>query len=295
VIGVSGILFAWRSVPADPPERGVSGRMDWWGAALLSLAVTGILMFVRTGGEAGWSSTTALGWIGAGIAGLVALVVVDSRISHPLVAIEHMRSRETWPVIVVTILAMASMMLAVIYIVPAIAEDTDAGFAATATTTALLFIAPAALIQLAAAPLAGRLGARIGFVTVLRAGIMCSLAVIALLAVFVQHEAMVIALTVLLGITFMGIALTSLSALGVVQAPDDEPGALPGISNASFGIGISLGFAWAGPVVGAGTTASFQQAFWVCGVIGVIALVFSFILKPKPGALNPAFGATRSH
>jgi len=93
----------------------------------------------------------------------------------------------------------------------------------------------------------------------------------------------------------MGMVLTTLGALGVVQSPDDEPGALPGISNPSVGIGISLGFAWAGPVVGAGTAASFERALWVCVVIGAIAMVFSFILRPKPGVLESAFAGTRSH
>jgi predicted MFS family arabinose efflux permease len=114
----------------------------------------------------------------------------------------------------------------------------------------------------------------------------CSLALTALLAIFAQHEIMVIALTGLLGITFMGVVLTALGALGVVQSPDDEPGALPGISTASFGIGVSLGFAWAGPMVGAATADTFQRALWICVVIGVVALAFSLVLRPKPVPLE---------
>jgi len=188
VLGVCGILFAWKSIPADPAGRTASGRMDWWGAGLLALAITGIDLFVRTGATDGYFSTAALAWIGTGIAALVAFVVVDSRIPHPLLAIEHMRSRETWPLIAATILCMGSLMLAVIYIVPALAEDTDAGFATTATMTALLFVAPAAVIQVLSAPIAGRFGARIGFVTVLRAGIVSALALVALLAMFAQQR-----------------------------------------------------------------------------------------------------------
>ena len=56
----------------------------------------------------------------------------------------------------------------------------------------------------------------------------------------------------------MGVTLTPLGALGVIQAPQDEPGSLPGISNASFGIGGSIGFAWAGTLVAEGTEASFH-------------------------------------
>ena len=46
-------------------------------------------------------------------------------------------------------------------------------------------------------------------------------------------------MTILLMIGFgaaMGVTLTPLAALGVIQAPEDEPGSLPGISNAAFGI-----------------------------------------------------------
>jgi predicted MFS family arabinose efflux permease len=212
-----------------------------------------------------------------------------------LIAIRHLRSREVWPVIVVTILCVGSFMLAVIFIVPALAEDTDAGFAKNATMTALLFLAPAAIIQLVSAPLAGRLGARIGFASVLRVGITFSLAVTAALAFFTQQESTVIVLTFLLGVTFMGVALTALSALGVMQSPDEEPGALPGISNASFGIGVSLGFAWAGPILGTGTTASFKNSLWIVVAIGAVALLFSFVLRPKPGATGPAFARAPSH
>lgn len=79
----------------------------------------------------------------------------------------------------------------------------------------------------------------------------------------------------------MGVALTPMMALGVIQAPKDEPGSLPGISNAAYGIGGSLGFAWAGTVVGAGTAASYHSALWICVAIGIGAVVTSLILKPR--------------
>lgn len=63
--------------------------------------------------------------------------------------------------------------------------------------------------------------------------------------------------------------------------PEDEPGSLPGISNAAFGIGGSLGFAWAGTVVGEGTATSYHSALWICVAIGVAAIATSFILKPR--------------
>jgi predicted MFS family arabinose efflux permease len=254
----------------------------------------GINLFLGHGARKGWLSTAALSWIIAAIVALVALIVVDSRVPHPLVAIEHMRSREAWPLIIATILSIASFMTVLTFIVPSIAEDDDSGFALTGTMTALLFLTPAAVVQLITGPLAGRLAVRIGFVTVLRAGVASSVVVTALLAVFVEQLSMVVALMIVFGFTCTGVLLTALSTLGVVQAPDEEPGSLPGITGVAFGIGGSIGFAWAGPVVGTGTVASFQTALWICVVIGIGALIFSLILKPKPGPIVPV-SAGRTH
>jgi MFS family permease len=151
-------------------------------------------------------------------------------------------------------------------------------------TTALLFITPAAVVQLITAPLAGRLAVRIGFVTLLRIGQTGAVFVTALLATFFHDKALAVLLVVLFGILYGGMAGTAMSILGVVQAPEDEPGSLPGISNAAYGIGLSLGFAWAGPVVGSGTTSSFPTALWTCVGIGAAGLVLSLVLRPRLSA-----------
>jgi hypothetical protein len=97
---------------------------------------------------------------------------------------------------------------------------------------------------------------------------------------------MVILLMPVFGIV-MAVSPTPIAALGVIQAPKDEPGSLPGIANASFGIGGSLGFAWAGTIVVQRTKAGFQSALWICVAIGVAALATSVILKPRPLVTAP--------
>ena len=288
IVGLATLVFAWKTVPADHPSLAGEDRMDWWGAVLLSLTAIGANLFLSHGTRDGWFSAAALAWIGTAAAALVALIIVDSRLSHPLVAIEHLRSRQAWPLIVATILCIASFMTVLTFIVPSIGEDDDSGIALDGTMTALLLLTPAAIVQLITAPLAGRLAVRIGFVTVLRAGVASSIVVTALLAIFVESLSMIVTLMVVFGFTCTGVLLTAVSTLGVVQAPDNEPGSLPGINGVAFGIGGAAGFAWAGPVVGTGTVASFQTALWASVVIGVVALVFSLILKPKPGPVVPA-------
>ena len=58
------------------------------------------------------------------------------------------------------------------------------------------------------------------------------------------------------------------------------------VNNAAFDIGDSLGFAWAGTVVGEGTTASYHSALWICVAIGIGALATSLILKPRVHATS---------
>jgi MFS family permease len=179
---------------------------------------------------------------------------------------------------------MASFMVVVGFVVPYIAEDEDSGFGFSGLMTGLLFLAPAAFIQLATAPLFGRLATRIGFVTLLRIGLGASVGVVALLTIFYRDYVVVACLVALMGIVFMAMVMTAMSVLGVLQAPEDAPGSLPGISNAAYGIGSSIGFAWAGPIVGSGTPATFPIALWTCVGIGIVSFALSLVLEPRISA-----------
>ena len=280
VIGVAVVALSWKAVPADQPGRAASGRMDWVGAALIAVTVAGIDLFLANGGHLGWSSPVVLGYVAVAIVALVAFVVVEKHVAQPLVRIDQLRSRYAWPLIVVTILCFASFIIVLSFIIPSIAENHSVGFGASAEMTALLFITPAALVQLIVAPLIGRLAVEIGFVTVLRAGLVGAVAVTALLAVFALDRNMVIPLMAVFGAS-MGVVHMPLSVLGVLQAPKDEPGSLPGISNAAFGFGGSIGFTWAGTIVAEGTKASYHTALWICVAIGIAAFATSLILKPR--------------
>jgi MFS family permease len=284
-VGIVAFALAWIAVPSDESARSDPGRMDWVGAVLIAMSVGGINLFVGQGGFKGWTSPFVLGCIAVGIVAFVVFVAVEKRVAQPLVQIDELRSRYAWPVIVVTILACASYMVVMGFIIASIAENQSVGFNASGTTTALLFITPSALAQLIVSPLAGRLAVRIGWVTVLRAGLVCAVGATALLAVFALDRNMVILLMILFGAS-MGMTLTPMMALGVVQAPEDEPGSLPGISNAAYGIGGALGFAWAGTVVGMGTAASYHSALWICVAIGIAAFATSLILKPRTSSVS---------
>ncbi len=289
-IGIAAVALSWKALPADDSGRGASGRMDWLGAALIAVTVAGIDLFLANGPDVGWLSPVMLGCVAITIAALAAFVAVERRVAEPLVHIDDMGSRYAWPLIVVTILCFASFMIVLSYIIPSIAENHGVGFNTSGAMTALLFITPAALVQLVIAPLMGRLAVRIGFVTVLRAGLAFAVATTALLAVWFLDRNLLIVLMAGFG-ACMGMVLTPLAALGVIQAPDDEPGSLPGISNAAFGIGGSIGFAWAGSTVGQGTKSTYELALWICVGIGIAAVATSLVLKPRTVAARAPAGA----
>ena len=284
-VGIASVALAWKAVPDDESAQAAPGRMDWVGAVLIAVTVAGITLFIGNGGDLGWNSPFVLGCIAAAIAAFAAFVVVEKRVAQPLVHIDDLRSRYAWPVIAVTILSFASFMVVLSFVIPSIAENRSVGFSASGEMTALLFITPAALVQLIVSPLFGRLAVRIGWVTVLRAGLVFAAVVTALVAVFALERNMAILLMIVFGAS-MGMALTPLAALGVIQAPEDEPGSLPGISNAAFGIGGSLGFAWAGTVVGESTKASYHSALWICVAIGIAAIATSLILRPRSARVD---------
>jgi hypothetical protein len=91
----------------------------------------------------------------------------------------------------------------------------------------------------------------------------------ALVAIFTPEKNWAILLIPVLGFAYAGVAGTA-------------PGSLPGLSNGAFGIGSSLGFAWAGPVVGQGTVAGFHSTLWISFAIWPVALGMSLVLKPRP-------------
>src|SRR4051812_12503398 len=72
-----------RLVPPSPPVA--QARVDWLGAALLSLGLAGVLLGVSQAGEWGWGSPANVGSIVAGLALIAVFLVVEGRIAQPLI------------------------------------------------------------------------------------------------------------------------------------------------------------------------------------------------------------------
>ncbi len=84
----------------------------------------------------------------------------------------------------------------------------------------------------------------------------------------------------LLGLTYNGLALTTLNGLGVILSPRTAPAALPGLNGAAFGLGANLGIAIVAPFVAAGTGGGYVTALGISCAITVAAFVASLFIMP---------------
>ncbi|WP_026531499.1 MFS transporter [Arthrobacter sp. H41] len=287
VLGLAAIAAVCivRVVPTGRPA--VSGHMDWWGAALLSVFLVGLTYFVTTGSSAGWTSFAALALLGATIAAFTAFCAVEKRRSSPLIAVHHLRSRNVWTVIATTVLTLAGIFAIMNFTVVLLSQDAQNGFGLSASLSALFFLTPAALIGVFAAPLAGWLTARTGWIKTLRIGTALSLACAIGAALFADNQWAVLAAVAALGIFYNGFFLTAINGLSVLLSPKDAPGALPGINGASFGIGASLGVVLVAPFAGQGTPDGYAAALWISVGITAAAFLVSLLVPAPTGEPAP--------
>jgi EmrB/QacA subfamily drug resistance transporter len=88
-IGI-GLVFAARRVLTETEPE--TGRFDIAGALTSTLGITSLVYgFIRVA-EAGWTSTEVLVSFAAGVALLVAFVLIERRVSHPIVPLRLFRS-----------------------------------------------------------------------------------------------------------------------------------------------------------------------------------------------------------
>lgn len=284
VLGLSAVAAASIAavVPAGrPPSSSTSGRMDWWGAAALSVFLVCLSYFVTTGSGSGWGSVQALLLAGATVVAFGCFCAVEKHRSSPLIAVHHLRSRNVWTVIATTVLTLTGIFALMNFTVVLLSQDAVSGYGLTASISALLFLTPAALIGVFAAPLAGWLTSRTGWIKTLRIGTAMSLLCVIAAALFADNQWAVLAAVASLGIFYNGFFLTAINGLSVLLSPKDAPGSLPGLNGASFGTGASLGVALVAPWAGLATSEGYTVALWVSVAVTAAAFLVS-LLVPAP-------------
>ncbi|HEX4247374.1 MAG TPA: MFS transporter [Pseudonocardia sp.] len=289
VVATVACVFVLRWAPESHPSAGT--RMDWLGVAPLVFAVASVLFALNEAGKVGsarWGMVVGL--LVLGVLLLLAFYQVEKRRPEPLVNAVHLRQRETWALLLTTLLTMTGIFATINGLVVTFAQDAHLGFGLRPDVTSLLLLTPFALVGWIVGPFAGRLAPGIGYRKVLRIGLVGSIVALALMATLGLRSLPVLVLAaVLLGITYAGTVNIMLNGLGVVLSQPESPGFLPGMNSAAFNFGAGLSFAVL-PVVqvlgspaGSDSPAGYAGGIGLGALITALALAASFLI-PRPAA-----------
>jgi EmrB/QacA subfamily drug resistance transporter len=157
--GIAAVTAFVRESPVRSP-----GRIDWAGAVLLAGGLVALLLAISEGRGWGWGSSRIIGLFAAAVVLLAVFGFVEKRLTAPLIDIELLGRRAVLTSNI-TALIIGFGMYGAFTLVPLLVETPSRvgyGFGAS-VTEAGVFIIPMAVTMLFASPLAGRLGARLGF------------------------------------------------------------------------------------------------------------------------------------
>ncbi|MEV0601935.1 MFS transporter [Streptomyces sp. NPDC050315] len=287
VAALAAILVATMTRESTAP---VKSRMDWPGVLLLVISVGTLLTAFNEAGK-----LAAANWPLIAVLVVVAAIAfalfwrTESRSDHPLVATHHLKQRSTWALLLTTVLTMTGVFAVMNGLIPAFAQDAQAGLGMSAEASAWWTLTPYALAGLAMGPVAGRLSATFGYGRILRFGLVGTVVAIVLLIVTGDSHSRVLllVLSILVGIAYAGVANIVLNGLGIVLSPRENPGFLPGLNAGAFNLGAGLSFAVLYAVKTAAVPAnpastSDYRAAMIAGVVIIAAAFATSFLIPKP-------------
>jgi EmrB/QacA subfamily drug resistance transporter len=228
-----------RYVPREETRPGA--KIDWLGAALLSVALAAVLYGLSKANAWGWGSPRVLGLSLGGLALAAFWVWVETKVDQPLVDMRVLRRR---PVLMtnVTAVLVGFSMFASFLLIPQLAQTDERygyGFGATTTGAGLLML-PSTLVMLGAGPIAGRLATRVSSRLPLLLGTLSGMLAFLFYALFHGSEWEICVGGAFLGIG-IGFSFASMANLVVESVPREEVGVATGINTIMRSLGGALG------------------------------------------------------
>jgi len=280
VVIAAAVVCTHFFVPESPVKT--QAKIDWGGAALMSLGLSAVLLAVSQGNSWGWGSARVLGLVAGGAIVLAVWARFELRVPQPLVDMRMMRLRGVWTTNV-TALMVGFGMFGSFLLVPQFVEMPPAagfGFGAS-VTEAGLYLLPSAAVMLVAGPLAGWLGNRLGSRTPLLIGIALVAVGFVQLAVLHDEHWHVFLNSVLTG-AGIGLAFASMATLIVDAVPQTQTGVATGMNTIMRSIGGALGAQIAASIVGAHADESHFVAAFLVSAAGLALAFLAALVIPRP-------------
>lgn len=300
LIALPAAVAAWRLVPPSPARERV--RVDWLGAAVLSVGLATLLFGISKANSWGWASPETLAFLLGGLAVLALFGWLELRTEDPLV---NMRVFAERPVLATNITAfmIGVAMFGSFLLIPQFAQTPESsgyGFGMSVTEAGLVMF-PSAAMMLFAGPIGGALGSRIGFRTVLMAGTSLAGVSFVVLTFAHQHVWEFVLAGVLLGfgISFSFASMANL----IVEAVDPrEVGIATGINTVTRTIGGAFGSAIVAALLtsetipgtpGIPTETAYTEAFAMATLGALLALAAAFAIPRVRGRAAARVGAAQ--
>jgi EmrB/QacA subfamily drug resistance transporter len=265
-------------VPESPIR--VPGRVNWAGAALMSVGLAAVLVAVSETANWHWLSAKTLGCIAVGLALLALWVRSESRSDHPLVDMRMMRIRGVWTTNAVALLLGFGMYSSFILLPQLVETPTHAGYGFGASVTqAGLFMVPSTLAMLIVGSQTGRLEKLFGSKPPLLAGGVLALVSFLMLA-FTRGERWEIYVAAALLGSGIGLAFAAMANLIIENVGPEQTGVATGMNTVTRTVGGGFGGAATASVI-AGTVGvsgypsahGYTAAFTLCAIALAVGVV----------------------
>ena len=301
IVGAAGVAAAVVLVHRFVPESPIKtpSRVDVLGASLLSAGLIAMLVALTEGESWGWSSGRILGLAAAAAAFLLAWVVVELRVSEPMVDMRMLARRE---VLFTNLTALVSgfAMFGCFVLIPNFVETPRGledsvsrlvhyGFHASATKAGL-YLLPSSFALLFAGPVAGLIGRRVGFKWPLAAGLALVAAAAGSLALWNDEPWQILAAMPVLGVG-VGFAFAAMATLITEAVRPTETGVATGMNTVMRTVGGVVGGQVGAALLAAHTipgtkgvpsVVGFEVAFGISAVAAVLgAGVAVFVTPPR--------------
>ncbi|MEO8889682.1 MAG: MFS transporter [Jatrophihabitantaceae bacterium] len=288
------VLVVARVAIVESKAHGERPTLDWAGAVTITSGLIAVVYGIVSTDSHSWGSGLVLGYLAAGVALLVAFVVIETRHRHPLVPLRLFRSRNLTGANLIMVL-IGSVMFSLFFFLSQFLQEVQ-GFSPLRTGFAFL---PMPLAIIVGTQLSSRIVGRVGARTLLVVG--TSIAAFGLLllsrirpdSAYLSHIGIPGAIiTFGIGMSFVPITLSATTGVDRRDA-----GLASGLINTTRQIGGSLGLAalltisasraaaLAGGGRGVAQTGGYARAYEVCAVLLVVAAVIAATFLRRPA--NP--------
>jgi EmrB/QacA subfamily drug resistance transporter len=281
--------IAFRHAAATPSERkSAEGSLDYAGAALITLALGGIVAALITGPDAGFASLEILVLGIGGFVALIAFLFVESRAKSPLLPLDVFKSREFVGANLNTLFVYAA--LNGLFFLLMLQLQNGLGYSALRAGASLL---PINFLLLLLSPRAGHLAERIGARWPMAIGsLIAALGMVLFIRVQpgTSYLGSVVPALIVFGIG-LGLLVAPLTAAALRSLGERRAGIASGVNNATArvagllataAIPVAAGIGGAHEPRGPALAAAFTRAMIISAVLcGIGAIVAALMISGK--------------